>query len=417
MKKATPPAQQRRPAPLNAMTFAADIRHWRTLEDYAAHLAGHDKSVASWARGLTLHHTISPTIEAWAGRRSVENLRDYYATKPTWRDGQGRLRRGWSAGPHLFIAKGARNPQHDGVWQLTPISRPGVHAVSFNATHLAIEVVGRFDAAPWPAELEQLVTGAAAVTLDWLDLEASTINGHRDDPKTRKSCPGSAINLEAVRQRVAQLLDARASGYTAHSPLIGRPLASLEQAIAYFLARPRGAYTAWDVAQVIIPAYWAAALALGLDPVLVLAQLAHEAAGLSSWWAARPRRNPAGLAVTGRTIAAPLEQRPGAEWTWDGRIWRQGLSFGEWVNESIPAHIGRLLAYALEPGTETAEQLAAIDYALGLRPLARALRGSAPQLEQLGAAHNRTGDGWADPGDFYGRSIAKIANQIAAVKL
>jgi hypothetical protein len=159
------------------------------------------------------------------------------------------------------------------------------------------------------------------------------------------------------------------------------------------LDQPHGEYTDEDIAIGIIPAYFTICQDVGVDPVLAIAQMILETGNLTSFWSARPRRNPAGIGVTGE---------PGA-----------GVSFPSWANDAIPAHVGRLLAYALPVEQGTPTQQALIAKAVLYRPFPRELRGTASMLRQLGAAHNPTGRGWATPGTDYGARIAEIANRIA----
>lgn len=92
---------------------------------------------------------------------------------------------------------------------------------------------------------------------------------------------------------------------------------------------PTGEYTDYDVS--LIAAYYNRfCKEAGFNRVLVLAQMCLETANLTSWWAARPRRNPAGIGVTGE---------PGA-----------GHSFATW-RESVQAHVGHLLHYTTDPMT------------------------------------------------------------------
>jgi hypothetical protein len=141
----------------------------------------------------------------------------------------------------------------------------------------------------------------------------------------------------------------------------------------------------------------------------------HETGNLTSFWAARPRRNPAGIGVNGRVQAdAPADQ---SNWCFDPSMnqWRFGVSFATWESDAIPAQIGRLLAYTLPKGSENAAQASMITRALAYRPLPDTMRGSAPSLKQLGKVHNPTGQGWASPGDQYGAKIADIARRIAGM--
>jgi hypothetical protein len=165
-----------------------------------------------------------------------------------------------------------------------------------------------------------------------------------------------------------------------------------------------------------VRAYFAQCLPLGLDPVLAVAQMLHETGNLTSFWAARPQRNPAGIGVNGEKQAAEPADRAGWAYNTQRRQWERGVSFTSWVNDATPAHLGRLLAYALPVDVETRAQAAAIQRALTYRPLPPMMRGSAPTLKQLGRAHNPTGQGWASPGTDYGARIAAVANRIISSK-
>ena len=167
------------------------------------------------------------------------------------------------------------------------------------------------------------------------------------------------------------------------------------------LTRPHGAYTDHDIAAVIVPAYIAQCAAVGLDAAIVLAQLIHETGNLTSWWSQRPRRNPAGIGVTGRTMAG---QPRSLDWAKrDDGVWAEGCSFATWEHDAIPAHLGRLLAYALPAGQGTPAQQQLIAQALAIRPLPAAFRGAATRLQGLNGR-------WAWPGLFYAQKLAALAN-------
>jgi hypothetical protein len=202
--------------------------------------------------------------------------------------------------------------------------------------------------------------------------------------------------------------------YTEESPLLAPPSAAPEQVIAYMLGRPHDNYSDDAIRSVIVPGYFARCLPVGVDPVLALAQLIHETGNLTSFWSARPQRNPAGLGVNGQQQRQPPASRAGWAFNTQRRVWEKGLSFGSWEGESIVAHVGRLLAYAIPIGQATPAQQALIDQALAFRPLPAHIQGSAPTLRPLGRRHNPTGNGWASPGDRYGAAIAAVARQIIA---
>ena len=180
--------------------FLIDIRQWRTVAAFRRHLAGYTKAqVAPWATGITLHHTVSPLASTWRGVASILGMARYYRDDPSCR---------WDRGPHLFVVSGAPNADHDGIWQMSPLNARGIHAASFNTTHWGLEVVGSFDSQRWDAGTSALTLGALAALHDWAGwpaVSAATLNGHRDDPKTTKTCPGKAIDLAAVRRGVAAL--------------------------------------------------------------------------------------------------------------------------------------------------------------------------------------------------------------------
>lgn len=171
--------------------FRADIRHWHDPLAFRWHLAAHSPAVCGWVQRVIVHHTVRPTATQWRGRRSMEALVRYYTSL------------GWDSGPHLFICHGAPDPLQNGIWQLTSMAERGIHAGICNYGSIGVEVVGFYDAAPWPPLLEALVVDTLASFLNWRSLPTARIAGHRDC-KSPKSCPGAAINLPTVRALVAR---------------------------------------------------------------------------------------------------------------------------------------------------------------------------------------------------------------------
>ena len=194
--------------------------------------------------------------------------------------------------------------------------------------------------------------------------------------------------------------------YHPDSPLLApTPPGLAARAAQAILTRPHGAYTDHDIANVIIPAYLAQCAAVGLDATLVLAQLIHETGSLTSWWSQRPRRNPAGIGVTGRTMAG---QPRSLDWAKrDDGVWAEGVSFESWNGAAIPAHLGRLLAYAVTDAAANDAQRQLIEYAMLIRPLPASYRGVAPTITGLNGR-------WAVPGKDYGQRIATVANRMLA---
>jgi hypothetical protein len=175
------------------MGFRSDIQRWANISDFRAHLNKHDNSIASWARGIVLHHTVRPDVSEWRGMRSMYALRAYYTNL------------GWPAGPHLFIAADTINPANNGIYQLTAINEKGVHASGANSQYWGIEVVGNFDLTAWSLSQKELVYNTIVELLTWRNItkiSQATLLGHREVPSL-KTCPGSLINMDIVRADIA----------------------------------------------------------------------------------------------------------------------------------------------------------------------------------------------------------------------
>lgn len=188
--------------------------------------------------------------------------------------------------------------------------------------------------------------------------------------------------------------------------IVGPASGSADAAVRWITARCSYGYTPFDVAA-IVARYRELGEWAQIDWFLALAQLAHETGSLTSWWAQRPRRNPAGIGVTGRTLPGEDDAPPGPAWAWDSgaQLWREGASFPTWNDHAIPAHLGRLLAYARTDATASAEQRQLISEAMAVRPLPAHLRGVAPTISGL--------DGrWAVPGVGYGARIVALAGRM-----
>ena len=145
----------------------------------------------------------------------------------------------------------------------------------------------------------------------------------------------------------------------------------------------RGPTVGDEAAREIVGLYDETCTAVGLDPLLLVAQMVLETGGLTSFWSQPPRRNLAGIGITGE---------PGV-----------GKKFPDWPR-AVRAHVGRLLRYAVSEGAETAAQKPLIAEALQVRPLPKGLWGIAPAVGNLGR-----GVWAADP--FYAKKIIRLANE------
>ncbi len=183
--------------------------------------------------------------------------------------------------------------------------------------------------------------------------------------------------------------------------MLAAPCGTPEACVRAIRRRPHGGYDDPSIVT-IVDAYFAVCAGVGMDPVMLLAQMVHETGNLTSWWSQRPRRNPAGIGVTGRSSAA----RPATgAWALRDGVWLEGVSFARWSDEAVPAHAGRLLAYALRDEQATPAQRALIAQALAVRGLPPGFRGVAPTWRGLNGH-------WAVPGTTYADTIATIATRL-----
>lgn len=209
--------------------------------------------------------------------------------------------------------------------------------------------------------------------------------------------------------------------FNEQSSFFGPVSGSPAQAVAFILSRPHGEYSDKDIIETIVPAYFEVCVPVGIDPILAIAQMAHETGTLTSFWSQRgtpgesPRRNPAGIGVTGERAQVMPADTQGWAFNTQRQAWEKGCGFASWKNDSIPAHIGRLVAWTTNLADRTEVQRELVARALAYRPLPLSLHGSAPVLRQLGKVHNPTNQGWASPGDLYGDRIASIARAILGI--
>jgi flagellum-specific peptidoglycan hydrolase FlgJ len=169
---------------------------------------------------------------------------------------------------------------------------------------------------------------------------------------------------------------------TTNAKFLAQPRATQKALVRYMLSRKHGKYSADDV-RAILKRYVATCKRAGLDPLLVVSQMVLETGNLTSHWSQRPRRNPAGIGVTGK---------PGV-----------GISFPTW-DKAVRAHVGRLLAYAIPKGGGNTAQRELIKEALAVRPLPDNRRGCAPTIEGLAGT-------WATD-KKYADKITRVANEI-----
>lgn len=169
--------------------FNADIRHWPTLDAFVAYLRTVPRP--SWCQGLTNHNTYIPNEMQWRGVASVESCRTTYIGK------------GWSAGPHLFLAAEAPKAADRGIFQLTPLQHQGVHASECNKRHVGIENVGDFDVRPPSPAQYQLLLAVNRLLLQTWQLLPSSVNVHNECMAGR-TCPGRYLTGAQIRADLAK---------------------------------------------------------------------------------------------------------------------------------------------------------------------------------------------------------------------
>jgi hypothetical protein len=394
-----------------------------TVAEWAAYVAAYDFGPLPPSR-LVLHHTVVPTAKSWAGATTMRAMQRYYAGK------------GWESGPHVYAAP-------DGIWLATPLYNVGIHAGAGNGSvkqgwySIGLEVVGDFDQARpagpvWAYSLAVMGELSRRLAIPPRQL----ISFHRDYT-TAKSCPGWALTKAWVWAAVeASLAGCGPEHYDAQSPLTGHTGVTAADAARWVNGRG-SAYTPYDVTS-ICNLYWRWGESAGLNPLIALAQSIHETSAQidndppwepwGAWWSQRPRRNPAGIGVTGASAPeAPrgFQHRVGSAFydTWAvagaGR-WSEGVSFPSW-DVAVQAHMGRLLLYT-QGMIGTPEQRRLAEFAHAVRPLDPRAWGSVHELAHLGALLNPANagldraawtSGWAWPGGRYGAQIAAVANLIA----
>ncbi len=189
--------------------------------------------------------------------------------------------------------------------------------------------------------------------------------------------------------------------FSENSKIAGYELLDVEKVLKQF-TRASQYYNLNDIRSILM-SYDKAARMGNVNPYIAIAQMVKETDWTRSWWSRRPRRNPAGLGVTGVTsVEKPANINGWAHDDIEG-IWKQGNTFPSWEIASM-AHIGHLLTYLYTDEALTSDQRILVDHD-PRRSSVTTNRGKVKILKDL--------DGkWSDPGIGYGRSIATLANAL-----
>ncbi|MCU0490265.1 MAG: N-acetylmuramoyl-L-alanine amidase [Chloroflexaceae bacterium] len=234
---------------------------------------------------------------------------------------------------------------------------------------------------PWP----EAMRNATLRLLRWLGVRHSlrysggqTLIGHGDlDPLDRPNCPGHHVDFDRLAEAANDPTTGVAQGVQQESPICGPASGELEPTVRY-VERQLGPTSEYrrDVAT-IMGYYWQHAPAVGVDPFLAAVQCVHETGSLQSQWAARPRRNPAGLGVHDEG----------------------GLSFPSW-EVAVQAHLGQLLAFALSDEAATPAQRVMMERNPRFGRISPSMRGS---VQQLGDLSGR----WAPDPEYAAKMVAR----------
>ncbi|MGI6367438.1 MAG: peptidoglycan recognition family protein [Anaerolineae bacterium] len=155
-----------------------------------------------------LHHTWKPTRESWKGKSTIAAMKKYYE-KQLWRDVDGTLREGWTAGPHIFVAD-------DGIWLFSDLRLDGVGVRGHNTGTRHVEMVGNYDEQlPSGATLDNTIAVLGMLHVKF-GLDIANLGFHRD--LGSKSCPGRAVQKEWIIPQVAQWIDGYRRSKTPAAP-------------------------------------------------------------------------------------------------------------------------------------------------------------------------------------------------------
>lgn len=185
-RRAPPPPCGRQLSPPCArpmsMAFDSDFKQWPTLDAFAAHVA--TIPCPDWCEGFTVHNSYIPNEAQWRGMASMASMRKTYVGK------------GWSSGPHLYLAPECLRAADKGIFQMTPLAHQGTHAGACNAHLLGIETIANWDAhPPTPVQYDYLLSVLVILARAW---GKTTLRVHNECMPGR-TCPGRYLNANQLR--------------------------------------------------------------------------------------------------------------------------------------------------------------------------------------------------------------------------
>ncbi len=208
------------------------------------------------------------------------------------------------------------------------------------------------------------------------------------------------LKTSEFRQKIAQgIFNGIKESYQAGTPIFGQPEISLAQAREYIRQRnPEYVFIAdlfWEIA----PKYKRAD-GTPMRPDIPFLQSCKETGQYKFGGLVKPWQcNTAGIGATGNASDGntPLRGADPLSVRFEAGV--HGAIFADWKT-GVEAQVQHLWAYATPEPLPTWAVLLSPRFAL-------VPRGTAPIVEQLGAAENPSGVGWAHPGVDYGKSIVR----------
>lgn len=133
---------------------------------------------------IVVHHTGVPSLAqrpTGFSQQHIHNLKSYYENTM-----------GWSGAPHFFV-------DDKGIILFQELNKKGVHAVSFNSNGIGIEMLGNYDTTEFIDERAKVIFETthklcAQLCIDLNLNPKECLRFHRDDPKTKKTCPGRFVD-------------------------------------------------------------------------------------------------------------------------------------------------------------------------------------------------------------------------------
>lgn len=239
-----------------------------------------------------------------------------------------------------------------------------------NPNSIGIEVHYTPGEGAWTTAMWQALTELVRMLMERYDITQRNIEMHRitAKPKGRKIDPSgiSDVDFYAWRNNLTTPTAVRTIGsYTKDTLLVGAAPAIDPAWVVDFICKNRkpvyprrneGGDASSDNVERIVHLYAQTASSVGLDWWLVFCQMCHETGRLTSWWCSPPRRNPAGIGVTG---ARSDVQPPAGAWEYheQERKWKAGYRFATW-EAAVNAHVAHLLCYVYTDSEMTPELFA-----------------------------------------------------------